>query len=267
MRLSVREKEWNRMIKEEAAFLEKAASKKDTMLGNLLEEKVPAKLQDTLDSAFAKAFEMIFQKGTTIIEKTYKKEALEYQHKLNAYAVDIKEDKKNLRKFRKTAGSANLRNLVLTSVEGVGMGAFGVGLPDIPLFVGVVLKSVYEVALHYGYPYDTPEEQYFILKMIETSLSHGSDLLGKNAELNQYIEKPKLPAGYDLQSQIIDTSSTMSKELLYLKFLQGIPVVGAVGGAYNTIYLQRVLKYARVKYQRRFLYDKKSSGFTPDDAC
>jgi len=41
------------------------------------------------------------------------------------------------------------------------MGAFGVGLPDIPVFVGVVLKSVYEVALNYGYRYDTPEEKYF----------------------------------------------------------------------------------------------------------
>ena len=30
----------------------------------------------------------------------------------------------------------------------------------------------------------------------------------------------------------------MSKELLYMKFLQGIPVVGTVGGAYNTVYLR-----------------------------
>ena len=109
------------------------------------------------------------------------------------------------------------------------------------------------------------------MKTIETSLSYGSDLVGGNADLNQFIEKPILPAGYDLAAQIRYTSSTMSKELLYLKFLQGIPVVGAVGGAYNTVYLQKVLSYAKLKYQRRFLYDREHGGgddsWTPDDAC
>jgi len=267
MRLTVREKEWNRMLRAEEAFLKKGAAKPDSMLNQLLADKVPEKLQGTLDAAFAKAFETIFEKGTGIIEKTYKKDQLEHQYQVNAYAADLKESKQNLRKFGKQAGSANAKNLLLTSVEGIGMGAFGVGLPDIPVFVGVVLKSVYEVALNYGYRYDTPEEKYFILKIIETSLSHGSALMEGNARLNQYIEALRLPADYDFSAQIADTSATMSKELLYLKFLHGIPVVGAVGGAYNTVYLQQVLKYAKLKYQRRFLYDKASVGWTPDDAC
>ncbi|MBR4019819.1 MAG: EcsC family protein [Firmicutes bacterium] len=267
MRLTAREKEWNRMIRSEKEFLMKGASKKDTMLNQLLAEKVPDKLQGTLDAAFAKAFETIFQKGTGIIEKTYKKEELEHQYQVNAFAADLKENKKTLRKFSKQAGSASTKNLLLTSVEGIGMGAFGVGLPDIPVFVGVLLKSVYEVALSYGYKYDTPEEQYFILKLIETSLSHGQPLVQGNVALNQYIESPALPENYNLSAQIASTSATMSKELLYLKFLQGFPVVGAVGGAYNTVYLQQVLKYAKLKYQRRFLYDKANNGWTPDDAC
>ncbi len=267
MRLTAREKEWNRMIRAEKEFLAKGTSKKDSRLNQLLAEKVPAKLQDTLDAAFAKAFATIFEKGTGIIEKTYKKDELEHQYQVNAFATDLKESKKNLRSFGKQAGAANAKNLVLTSVEGIGMGALGVGLPDIPVFVGVVLKSVYEVALSYGYRYDTPEEKYFILKIIETSLSHGTDLLEGNARLNQYIESPVLPEDYQLECQIADTSATMSKELLYLKFLQGIPIVGAVGGAYNTVYLQKVLKYAKLKYQRRFLYDKSAGSWTPDDAC
>ena len=256
MRLTAREKEWNRMVLAEKEFLLKGKAKKVSKLNQLLAEKVPEKLQGTLDAAFAKAFETIFEKGTGIIEKTYKKDELELQYMVNAYAADLKENKKTLRKFSRHAGSASAKNLVLTSVEGIGMGAFGVGLPDIPLFVGVVLKSVYEVALHYGYRYDTPEEKYFILKIIETSLSHGETLLKENTALNGYIQKPQLPENYDVSAQIAATSATMSKELLYMKFLQGFPVVGAVGGAYNTIYLQQILKYAKLKYQRRFLYNK-----------
>ena len=45
----------------------------------------------------------------------------------------------------------------------------------------------------------------------------------------------------------------MSKELLYMKFLQGIPVVGAVGGAYDVVYLKQITEYANLKYERRFL--------------
>lgn len=266
MRLTIRQKEWNKMIRAEEDFLIKGCQKKDTKLNLFLADKVPEKLQDTLDAAFAKAFETIFEKGTGIIEKTYNKDELEHQYQVNAYAASIKENKKTLRKFGKQTNAANAKNLLLTSVEGVGMGALGVGLPDIPVFVGVLLKSVYEVALNYGYAYDTPEEKYFILKLIETALSHDTALTYGNAQLNAYIEKPALPADYDLDTQIRDTSATMSKELLYLKFLQGIPLVGAVGGAYNTVYLQKVLTYAKLKYQRRFLSDKDAEDWSPDDA-
>ena len=267
MRLTAREKEWNKMIRAENEFLEKGAAKKDTKLNQLLADKVPEKLQGTLDTAFAKAFETIFEKGTDIIEKTYNKEELEHQYKVNAYATELKENKKTLRKFTKQTNASNAKNLVITSVEGVGMGALGVGIPDIPVFVGVLLKSIYEVALNFGYPYDTPEEKYFILKLIETSLSYGDGLVAGNDAVNQFIEQHALPENYDLTAQIKNTSGTMSKELLYLKFLQGIPVVGAVGGAYNTVYLQKVLKYAKLKYHRRFLFDKDARDWTPDDAC
>ena len=90
MRLTAREKEWNRMIWEEQDFLERGSAKKETKLNQFLAEKLPDKLQDTLDSAFAKAFETIFEKGTAIIDKTYKKDDLEYQYQVNAYAVELK---------------------------------------------------------------------------------------------------------------------------------------------------------------------------------
>lgn len=36
---------------------------------------------------------------------------------------------------------------------------------------------------------------------------------------------------------------------------EGIPVVGAVGGAYDMVCMKRVNTYAAIKYQRRHLYD------------
>lgn len=41
-----------------------------------------------------------------------------------------------------------------------------------------------------------------------------------------------------------------------MKFLQGIPIVGAAGGAYDAVYMKQIVKYAEMKYRRRF-YSKR----------
>lgn len=51
-------------------MLELERKEKDSILNQKLAEKVPEKLQSTLDAAFAKAFTLVFENGTGIIEKT-----------------------------------------------------------------------------------------------------------------------------------------------------------------------------------------------------
>ena len=60
-----------------------------------------------------------------------------------------------------------------------------------------------------------------------------------------------------MKEEILRTSQLLSKELIYIKFLQGLPAVGVAGGAYNTIYLHKILTYADIKYRKRFLTDWK----------
>lgn len=48
-------------------------------------------------------------------------------------------------------------------------------------------------------------------------------------------------------------SHALSSELLYMKFLQGIPIAGIIGGVYDAVYLKRIADYADMKYKRRFL--------------
>lgn len=141
-------------------------------------------------------------------------------------------------------------------MEGVGLGILGIGLPDIPLFTGMILKSIYETALHYGFPYDTEEEKYFILLLIQAALSYGEELEAINDRADRFIMEQTLPHGYDSREQIKETSAVLSGELLYMKFLQGIPVAGVIGGAYDSVYLKRILDYAKLKYRKRFLMYK-----------
>lgn len=251
------EKEWESLIKNEQDFLKKRLEKKESFLNQKLAEKVPEKLQTSLDAAFFKAFTVIFEKGTPVIEKTYRRDEIEKKHKINAFADETLQSRKSIKKFSKEAGNVGNKNLLISGVAGVGMGLFGIGLPDIPVFTGMILKNIYEIALHYGYEYDSTKERYFILLLIQGAVSYGDTLLQIDKKVNDYIKEEKLPLDYQRVEQIEETAGVLSKELLYMKFVQGIPVVGVIGGAVDVVYMQRITEYAKMKYQRRFL-EKKS---------
>lgn len=249
------EKEWDKMCKKENKFLERRKDKKEGKLNLLLAQKVPDKLQSTLDKAFEKAFSLIFEKGTGVIEKTYKKEEIEKEYKIRVYADEIHRNLKSLQAFSKEADKSGGRNLTLSGISGVGMGILGIGIPDIPIFTGMLLKCIYEIAINYGYDYHSEEEKYFILLLIEGAVSYGEHLEQVDKKVDAYIRERKIPEGYISAEQVVNTSSMLSKELLYMKFLQGIPLVGVVGGAYDAVYMKQISEYAKLKYKKRFLID------------
>lgn len=256
-RKSALEKEWLKAVRDEENFLAKQLNKEDSKLNRLLEDKVPAGLQNTLDGAFAKAFHLVFEKGTDVIEKTYKKEELQKDYKINAYAATVKENRKNLKAFSKKASGAGRSNLLISGASGIGMGVLGVGIPDIVVFTSLMLRSVYEISLHYGFDYKNAEEKKFILLLIQGAVSHNTQFLKINEELNHYMEYGTFLTEQKLEDCIVETAACLSKELLYMKFLQGIPIVGAVGGAYDVVYMKQVNQYAQLKYRRRFLLRKR----------
>lgn len=251
------EKEWRALEKREQQYLDKKKAKKISALNQLLEDKVPPNLQGRLDTAFSKAFGLVFEKGTGIIEKTYKKQQMEEDYQIHAFTAEVKKDRKSLRNFSKKANTSGNKNLLLSGVEGVGLGILGIGLPDIPLFTGMILKSIYEIALHYGYGYETEEEKYFILLLIRCALARERAWEKSKERMQAFLIEEQLPPCYDRELEIQKTAEVLSQELLYMKFLQGLPVVGAVGGAYDAIYLNAILQYGKIVYKKRFLLKHK----------
>lgn len=247
-------KEWKRTSKKEGAFIHKNIVQREANWQKKIEEYVPEQLNDTLDKAFFRAFELIFEKGTGVLEKTYNKEKKEQAYKVNEYAAQMKDDSRTLRAFGKKAKGSKYVNHAISTVEGIGMGALGLGLPDIPLFLAVLLKSIYEISLHYGFSYDTEEEQIFILKVIETSLLHGKELIDANKEINEWME---MHGTLGERTELIKkVSKLLADEMLYLKFVQGIPIVGLVGGVSDVYYQKKITDYAEMKFNRRFLLKK-----------
>lgn len=264
-RKSAWEKDWQALEKKEAKYREKRQQGPTSVLITKLDRFVPEKLGNTLDSAFSKAFALVFEKGTNVIEKTYNKKQKQANYKVDAYATEVKADRKSVKQFTKRAKSTKAANIMLSGVEGIGLGLVGAGLPDIPLFVAMVLKSVYEVALSYGYEYESDGEKLFILKIIETAMYDDEEFIENDQVLDELIElivsNGDSLEGYEMskEDQIEKTAKALSREMLYTKFLQGQMIVGVAGGIFNPIYINRITDYAVLKYRRRFLTSKVSS--------
>jgi len=157
-------------------------------------------------------------------------------------------------------GISKLKNMAITSVEGIGLGALGIGLPDIVVFVGVLLKGMYEMSLRYGFDYDSEKERYFILKIMETAVKKGNKWSVCNQEVDRFIDseiKKKENADADwegaVRQQTDCAAEAFAMDMVLLKFIQGLPVAGAIGGAGNPVYYNKVMKYAELKYRKRYL--------------
>lgn len=249
------ERELLRLNNEERRYLEKRKNEKQSRLNTLLEDKVPDKLQETLDNAFGTAFSLIFQKGTGIIEKTYNKEKITEDSRAGHSRILRLQDRRSLRNVTGKAGGSGVKNMVLSGAAGIGMGVVGAGLPDIPVFTAMILKSIYEIALQYGFSYETEEEKYFILLLIRGAMADYETFKAIDQEVDTFIDTELLPMYYSREGQIRSTAAELSKEMLYMKFLQGTMIVGAIGGVYDVVYMKRITEYAELKYRRRF-YNK-----------
>jgi len=223
-----------------------------------IEGIIPEKLKSVLEYAFFKGFQLVFDKGHKYIEKTYNKDKLQLEYDLNNYAVDKKMSKEYMKKLDKQANQSNLLNSAISVVEGGVLGVLGIGLPDIPLFISVIMKNIYEIVLSYGYDYESKEEKFFILLLICGALSEDD----KQKKLNEEIDQigidmdQQIYAEIDLDEQMKVTSIILSEAMLTAKFIQGIPIVGAIGGVVNYNVIKKIGKYASLKYKKRYLLGK-----------
>ena len=248
------ERELAYVVRQEA-HLAKSARKDPPRWKAALAEKVPEKLYDSLQAAFGRAFGMIVQQGRPLLEKLCGKNDLILQAQVQDYAIRLTESRKELKKLRKSAGKANFRNSALTAAEGIGLGALGIGLPDIVIFLAVLMKGAYETALRYGYDCDSPREQKLILQMMEAALAGGDSWAEANAGVDSALTDRTDISPAAVEEQIRRTADAFAMELLVLKFIQGLPIVGIAGGLGNPVYYSKIMNYIQLKYYKRYLLE------------
>lgn len=259
------ENEWRLQNLKEESFRIRYVMNKTPKWINFVEKKVPETLQNTLEMAFTKAFITVFDKGEVIIEKTYNKEKERRIFKRNVRRLRREDfNTKTFRKFERQARRTINWNLGISLIEGIGLGVAGCGIPDIPIFVSLLLKSIYEISISYGFSYSNNQEKLFILKLIDTALLSGKELREKDEDVDQLIDELCEGINCKVQEddflvelkitrQIDHSAHALSHELLYGKFLQGMTFIGIIGGITDFICLKRITNYVMLKYKRRFL--------------
>lgn len=239
----------------EDPFWKKAVSKTTGSVKAKIEDKIPEKLEDTLNKAFTAAFKMVFQEGKVLIKKTYNEETLKSEYADKRVGVQTKGDRSLIKKLRRPAEKRYFKSLGVAATEGVGLGLLGIGLPDIPILIGNMIRTCTVSAQSHGLDTDRKDEQVYMLMMIRlaampveerTAVNRQLDALGDAIDLGKEIF-------LDLEAEMQETSERLSMTLLFSRFVMGLPVVGVAGGLYNPVIVSQLHQLAEVKYEARLL--------------
>ncbi|MBE6063581.1 MAG: EcsC family protein [Clostridium butyricum] len=254
-------KEKRNLAKKEEKFINKKENlllkKKLDPLKSKVEEKIPDKLANTINKAFETGFYYIFAKGTSIIEKSYNMNEIKLEADVNKYRLSKEISTKNLKIIDKGVNQGKVISQGITAVEGSALGFLGIGMPDVPVFISVILRMIYEISLKYGFSYDNDREKVFILNIICFGISKAehkkkySEACDKIAGLID--DNKECDIDLNIDNMIKETSKNLVNTLLVSKFIQGIPLVGTVGGVVNYMVLSNISKAAKMKYKKRFI--------------
>lgn len=248
----------NRVERQEARLLRQKPSPLSAP-EQALRAKIPSGVQATLEHAFFSAFSTLFgPNGTKVLEYTYDKKKLREDYGFWLQDAGPARKKRELRRMERQGLASRLAQSAVCGVEGTALGLLGIGLPDIPVLLGALLRSLYQSAARYGYSCDSPEERFYLLLLLQGSLAEGDERtrLSQRADLFARSLDHQWPVSFDLDAELRSASALLAQRLLLLKFVQGIPVVGAVGGATNLSVSHAVARYGALKYRKRFLEQK-----------
>ena len=160
----------------------------------------------------------------------------------------------------------------LAALEGAGCGVGGVALlaADIPLLLGVSLRTVRQIGAAYGIDPQSPGEGVIAFKVFELACGGTRDRYAQLLELEALqdeldgLEPQKRAEKAAVLASLIVTREAIKRVvslLLSRKVFQAVPVAGAVIGAgFNYLFVQDVGNTAQQVYRRRWLHRKRGAG-------
>ena len=249
------DRQLERLRRREEQLFRRDASRRRGGIMSWAEKRVPDKLLQTMDIAFYSAFQVLFQRGTRLLGRTIPARKLLGERYLKEYAIRKAPGARSMGAFHRSAAISGALITAAATTEGCVLGLLGMGLPDIPILMSILLGAIYHTAVRYGFAYDTRGERSYILLVLCAALTVGPDRKSYSTradELGRLLDQERVP-WVDLEAQMREAAKALAGAMLVPKFLQGMTVIGVVGGASNFSTSRRVTETANLKYQRRFL--------------
>lgn len=186
-----------------------------------------------------------------------------YTKKLNLEAITIPEiSEQPVETMNEVAASyiKTTKNIAMAQGATTGVGGFLTLSIDIPILLGLSLKTLQEIAICYGFDPNERKERIFIVKCMQFA---SSDIVGKKAILDEL-------SSYDNDSESTSKNQTISqlqgwREVMityrdnfgWKKLFQMVPIVGMVFGAFiNKSTIEDVAEVGMMLYQKRRILER-----------
>jgi hypothetical protein len=152
----------------------------------------------------------------------------------------------------------NRQNVATIQGASTGIGGVFTLAIDIPLLLGLSLKTLQEVAIIYGYDPNDPVERIFIVKCLQFA---SADIVGKQAILNELGEFYKRA---EHQNEMIsqlqgwrEVIYTYRDQFGWKKLFQLIPIAGMVFGAFvNRSMIHDIGEAGTMLYKKRRIMER-----------
>ena len=221
----------------------------------LLDKVTPRFLQDKINSLLDEIAKYIDNGGQYLVnsDTTLKKAAKILSSNEPLTLETVKElPLSDMGKAAESFISVRAKNAQIQgATTGIG-GLFTLAI-DIPLILGITLKTIQEVAVSYGYDPTHQEERIFMIKVMQFS---SSDIVGKKAILEE-LTNPQRGQGFAQLQGWKEVFMTYRDNFGWKKLFQMIPVAGMIFGAWiNKAAIKDVGEVAQMLYKKRRVLER-----------
>lgn len=214
-----------------------------------LQDAAPQKVRQGLEAAFEKSFLALLARPE-LVGRGLRPAASGDEN------ASLRQQRFAFYQARRRSGAGALGYTLFSGGEAAALGVLGIGLPDIPILLGTLLRSLYGVCAQYGHDWQSPQEQAFLLAVLAAAAAPSEEarpLLERCRLLGQAIDAGQdWSAILDVEQAAGEASRQLCRTVVAAKLVQGVPLAGVCGGWYNGKLLSRATKLASCQYQRRW---------------
>ncbi len=221
----------------------------------MMTDSLPAVHREGLDLAFSQSLAFLMNPQSNILADFICREDMEARfHQLDR-AVDLDPGFQALGHMEREAARLNNMDFSVAALEGLGFGTVGVGSPETVILCALMLRTLYETALVYGFNIDHPWEKDLALMLLSAAFSSGEDAYQEQRELTRVLKglAEGVTPEIDRDRRLRAAASRMAGSMSLQKFIQGIPVLGAAGMFFNSAAMNRLQTLSRCVYKQRYL--------------